>query len=237
VTRYAKAAAISELDRLIPPEIVGDRFFRTLERIAAAPGVRTILEIGSSSGEGSTAALVSGALRNDPIPQIHCIEVSIPRFNALVRRYSGFDFVHCHNVSSVPLESFPQESAIDAFRARAWTRLRLIRRSEIMRWLHQDIEYVQRHGLSGEGIRAIARSYGIDAFDAVVIDGSEFTGPADLDRVYGARFIALDDVRTFKNYDNLRTLDADPGYRRIAGSRWLRNGFAVFERTHEAGAL
>lgn len=225
------ATSPSELDRLIAPEIVNDRFYRVLERIAATDGVRTILEIGSSAGEGSTAALIEGALRNPRRPEIHCIELSIPRFEALAARYVDLDFVHCHNVSSVPVEAFPAESAIDAFRARTWTRFRFIRRSEVMRWLRQDIEYVERHGLSTEGIRCIAGRYGIDSFDAVVIDGSEFTGAAELDRVYGARFIALDDVRTYKNHDNCRSLDRDPLYRRIAGSRWLRNGFAVFERT------
>ena len=51
------------------------------------------------------------------------------------------------------------------------------------------------------------------------------------------RFIALDDVRSFKNHDNRRTLDADPAYRCVARSRWLRNGFAVYERADEPADL
>jgi hypothetical protein len=230
VTRTGSLSSPCELDRLIPPEIVGDEFHRTLERLAARPDVRTILDIGASSGEGSTAALVSGALRNPMRPAIHCIEVSVPRFRRLEERYRDLGFVHCHNVSSVPLDRFPTEAQVDAFRRRVWTRFRFIRRAEVMRWLREDIEYLRRHGLSSDGIRSILAEHAIGRFDLVVIDGSEYTGTAECEAVYGARFIALDDIRTFKNYDNRRRLDADTAYRQIAGSRWLRNGFAVYER-------
>jgi hypothetical protein len=219
----------SALDRLIPPEITGDAFHRTLERLAATPGVRTILDIGASSGEGSTAALVAGAARNPDSPVVHCIEVSVPRHAALERRYRDNENVHCHNVSSVSLERFPTEADVDAFRRGTWTRFRFIRRSLVMGWLRQDIDYVEQHGLSRNGVREILDRFGIDRFDLVVIDGSEFTGRAELEDASGSRFIALDDVRTFKNYDNRRRLERDGSYRRIAAGR-LRNGFAVFER-------
>jgi len=71
----------SGLDRLIAPEIRRDRFARAIETIAATEGVRHILEIGASAGEGSTEAWVRGALRNPHRPTLHCIEVSIPRFD------------------------------------------------------------------------------------------------------------------------------------------------------------
>lgn len=224
----------SELDRVIPPEITGDRFHRWIERVAATPGVRQILEIGSSSGEGSTTALVRGALRNPSHPTLDCLEVSKPRFEALAERYREHDFVRCHNLSSVPIERLPSPEDLDAFRRRVWTRFRLIRRRTVLRWLEQDIDYLRRHGLSGWGIRAVRERYGIGRFDAVLIDGSEFTGPADLDEVYGARFLLLDDIRTYKNYDNDRRLHDDPRYRPLARSRRPRNGFAVYARTDAA---
>src|SRR5262245_55758950 len=94
----ARGASGPGLDRLIRPEIVRDAFSRAIEDVAATPGVREILEIGSSSGEGSTAAWVRGAERNPTRPRLHCIEVSIERHAALVRRWSDRDFVHCYNV-------------------------------------------------------------------------------------------------------------------------------------------
>ena len=220
----------SGLDRLIPPEIRDDRLYRWIARIAATPGVRHILEIGSSSGAGSTEAFVSGALRNAVRPHVHCLEISRARFRALVDRYREHDFVHCYNRSSVPLELFPDAADIDAFRRRTWSRFRFIPRATVLQWLRQDTDYMREHGLSEHGIRHIRTLHGIACFDAVLIDGSEFSGPADLEEVYGARFIVLDDIRTYKNGDNYRRLLRDPEYARVAHSRWLRNGFAIFER-------
>lgn len=227
---------LSALDRLIPPEIHDDPFHRWIARVAATPGVRHVLEIGASSGEGSTEALVAGALRNPEPPALHCLEVSRPRFEALERRHGHRPFVHCHHVSSVPAEAFPTEAEVDAFRRRVWTRFRFIRRATVMGWLRQDVAYLERHGLSGHGIREVRERHGIDRFDAVLIDGSEFAGPAEMEEVYGARFLLLDDVRTYKNHDNDRRLARDPAYRRLARGRRPRNGWSVWERVVGAGA-
>lgn len=221
--------ADSPLDRLIAPEIRADPLYEWLARIAATNGVRHILEIGSSSGAGSTEALVAGALQNPVRPSIHCLEVSRVRFDALAARYEDFPFVRCYNLSSVSLERFPDESDVDRFRGRVWTRFRFISRATVMQWLRQDVQYLEHHGLSTPGIEIVRRENGIERFDAVLIDGSEFTGPADLAEVYGARFLLLDDIRTYKNYDNHARLVRDPSYRLLARGR-VRNGFAVFER-------
>ena len=231
MTRAAPSAGTtSQLDTVIPAEIIHDRFYRWIARIAASPGVRTILEIGSASGTGSTQAFVDGALRNPVRPTLHCLEISRPRYAALCGRYAGRDFVRCYNMSSVPAESFPTAADNDAFRRRVWTRFRFIPRRTVVGWLEQDLAYVHRHRLSAHGIRLIRRAAGIDLFDAVLIDGSEFTGRAELAEVYGARFLLLDDIGTYKNYDNYHSLRKDRAYRLVAHSRWLRNGFAVFER-------
>ena len=105
----------SALDDLIPPEIAGDRLYRWIVRIAATPGVRQMLDIGSSSGAGSTEAFVLGALRNPVRPILHCIELSKVRFAVLIARYHDHEFVRCYNLSSVPLASFPTPGDVDAF--------------------------------------------------------------------------------------------------------------------------
>ena len=220
----------SELDRVIPAEIAGDRLCVLLEELAARPGVQHILEIGSSSGEGSTAALVRGARRNPSGPELHCMEVSERRFEQLVSRYHELPFVHCHRVSSVPLERFPTPDEVERFYRDVPTRLRRTPLREVLRWLDQDVTYLREHGLSAAGIQDIKRSHGIERFDLVLIDGSEFTGPAEMEDVYGARYLALDDTRTFKNFRNDQRLKADPHYRLVEESPELRNGFAVFER-------
>ena len=64
----------------------------------------------------------------------------------------------------------------------------------------------------------------------MLIDGSEFTGEAELAEVYGAEFILLDDVNIYKNWTNLQKLAADGNYLLRELNLAVRNGFAVFEK-------
>lgn len=221
----------SKLDRPIEAEIRDDPLSAAIRRIAALPTVRTILEVGSSSGDGSTDAFVEGALRNpEGPPALHCMELSGPRFDRLVARHGGRDFVHCHRLSSVRLERFATPADIARFCAgfRPWLRRRSPR--TYGRWLEEDRSYVAEHGLSRDGIREISERYGIHRFDAVLIDGSEFTGQAILEDVYGSRYLILDDIRALKNHGNYARLRRDPDYEMIDRSWMLRNGYAVFRR-------
>lgn len=218
------------LDSLIPPEIAGDAFAHTIEEIASIPDVREILEIGSSSGEGSTAAWVRGALRNPHRPRLHCIEVSRERHAALVERWRDQDFVHCHHVSSIPVERLASAAEVERFYREVPSRLHEFELTTVLGWLQNEVEYLCDHGLSSPGIDLIRERYGVETFDAVLIDGSEFAGRAELEEVYGARYLLLDDTETFKNWHGSRRLRVDPNYRVIRADPHVRNGFAVFER-------
>jgi len=220
----------SQLDHLIPPEIQDDAFSDAIEEIGATEGVREILEIGSSAGEGSTAAWVRGALRNPERPRLHCIEVSRERHAALVDHWRDQPFVYCYHVSSVPLEQFPSPEELERFYREVPSRLRDFDLDLVLGWLQQDRDYLRDHELSSAGIRELKAENRIDTFDAVLIDGSEFAGRAELEEVYGARFLLLDDTETFKNWDNTRRLEADPSYRVLYRDPSTRNGYAVFER-------
>ena len=217
-------------DHVIPPEIKHDEFYRTIIRIASTPGLAHILEIGSSSGAGSTEAFVKGILQNPDRPILHCMEVSAARFQALSRRYAKHPFVHCYRASSVPLESFPSPGEVEAFHSSVDSNFSAHPLEVVLGWRTQDMEYVAGQNVPTDGIRMIREEHGIETFDAVLIDGSEFTGMAELREVYGARFLLLDDIRTFKNHSNFHALSSDPAYRLIETSDKTRNGYAVFER-------
>lgn len=219
------------LDRIIPPEIKNDRFSRAIAEVASTPGVMSILEIGASSGGGSTEAWVAGALRNPVTPQLHCIEVSEVRHAALAERWREYEFVHTYNLSSVPADRFPTEEEVERFYREKRSKLRRTPLPTVLEWLRGDLAYIYEHDLSGDGIAYVKEVAGVDVFDAVLIDGSEFTGSVELGQVYGARFLLLDDTRTFKNWENVKRLQTDSSYRLARSSHWTRNGFAVFERT------
>jgi len=214
----------------IPPEIIDDAFYDAIAAIAADPRVRTILEIGASSGEGSTTALIEGARRNPSRPTIHAIEALPRRYRALIERHGAVEFLKAYNVSSISAERFPSEERIRSFYQRGESRLGADPLSVVLSWRRSDLKTIATHHLTGDGIRMIKAREGIDLFDMVLIDGSEFTGAAELEDVYGAKFLLLDDIRTFKNFDNHQRLIADENYRLVEMSEELRNGYSIFER-------
>jgi len=218
------------MDQPIPPEIRNDGLAARIEEIAATPGVRVIVEDGSSSGDGSTQAFITGALRNPEPPRLHCFEPSEARFAQLRERHGHHTFVQLHQCSSVRSSRFASEAEISEFCRgfRPWLKRRSKRR--YMEWLQRDLEYIRDSPQDRDGVRHVRERHAPDGFDAALIDGSEFTGRAVLEDVYGARFILLDDVRSFKNHGNYRRLLADSSYQLIERALRVRNGYAVFRR-------
>jgi tetratricopeptide (TPR) repeat protein/glycosyltransferase involved in cell wall biosynthesis/GT2 family glycosyltransferase len=220
----------SQIDRLIPPEIQNDAFFEEIKRLAAQKGVEHILEIGSSSGEGSTSAFVSGIKAGGHGARLYCMEISAPRFEHLRQHYRNNEHVQCYRVSSVSESGFPTEKEVSQFYASTPTAMNRYPLEQVLGWLRQDIRYLRQNRFSGSGIRKIKRENGITDFDLVLIDGSEFTGRAEMEEVYGAGVIMLDDINSYKNYDNYHRLKNDSAYELEKEDWTLRNGYAIFVR-------
>jgi len=161
---------------------------------------------------------------------LHCIEVSAVRHAALVKRYASRSFVCCYEVSSVGLDGFASPAVVERFYRTVDSNLRVFSLKQVLDWREQDVGYVASRGVPVGGIRMIKEQRGIDVFDVVLIDGSGFTAQAELREVYGARYVVLDDICTFKNYSNFQRLSQDPAYRLVESAEQPRNGYALFER-------
>ncbi len=220
----------SAIDAIIPAEIKNDPFYYAIESLARHEQISTILEIGSSSGAGSTEAFVAGASKNPAHPTLFCIEVSSARFSELANRYREFPFVKCYNVSSVALNRFPAPAEVESFYRTERTALNNYPLEQVIGWLDQDIGYVSGSGVRADGINVIKQENNLSSFDMVLIDGSEFTGIAELDEVYGAKIILLDDINCFKNFGNYKRLKHDPSYRLLEENWTVRNGYAIFKK-------
>jgi hypothetical protein len=219
---------MSELDKLIKPEVIDDGLFNALQAHSALVGVNTILDIGASSGEGSVQAFLNG-MKTNLGAHLYCLDVSIPRFKELEKRVAGNSRVHVFNESSVPLISFPTEKEVADFYKSHTTALNEFPVERVLGWLKQDREYIIEHDIPQNGIRHIKEEFAITDFDIVLIDGSEFTGNAEFAEVYGARFLILDDINAFKNYTNYNRLLLNKRYKLKESDLALRNGFAIFE--------
>lgn len=227
-------ASTPEIEHIIPPEIKNDEFYTLLLQIVSQGDIYTVLEIGSSSGEGSTEAFVNGLQNNPNHPQLYCIEVSKPRFQELQKRYELMEFVNPYNVSSVDFDSIPNREEVTQFYYQYKSGLNGYPLNLVLRWLEEGKTYLEENGLLENGIAKIKEENKIETFDAVLIDGSEFTGSVELEEVYGAKYIFLDDINTFKNYKSHRKLLADPNYELIKENLKLRNGYSVFKRVKES---
>lgn len=223
-------AFTSELNHVIPPEIKDDEFYEIIQQLSRQADIKTVLEIGSSAGGGSTEAFVTGLRKNPNTTKLFCMEVSVPRFQQLKSRYQEDSFVQCYNVSSVPISCFPSERELELFYNFIPTALNNYPLEQVIGWLRQDIDYIRQTNVPENGIQLIKREHNIETFDMVLIDGSEFLGKAELEEVYGARIILLDDINGFKNYHNRQRLLADPCYQLIHENFPLRNGYSVFRR-------
>jgi hypothetical protein len=132
----------SQLDFLISPEIKNDELYYLIEGITSSANIKNILEIGSSSGGGSTEAFVKGIQKNPHKPSLYCMEVSQVRFNQLQQTYAYTDFVKCYNLSSIAVEDFPKKEDVIAFYNNNVTGLNNYPLEEVLRWLEQDIDYI-----------------------------------------------------------------------------------------------
>lgn len=220
------------LEQIIPPEIRNDDFYAALYALATRPDLKTFLEIGSSSGAGSTDAFVSAirsrADANDV--RLFCMELSRERFAVLQATYADAPFVRVYNQSSVALDEFPSEEEVRFFYANTRTNLNAYPIDLVLSWLREDVSYMRAAGLTQNGIQFIKRENGIRHFDMVLVDGSEFTGEVECYQVMGAKVIALDDVNAHKCFNVYRMLASHVGYRLIRENLALRNGYAIFER-------
>lgn len=218
------------LENIIPAEIKNDSFYDAIYKIAKTEPVKHILEIGSSSGEGSTEAFVKGIRENPSKPNLYCMEVSKARHQKLSDHYRQDKFVHCYNLSSISIKSFPQFSDIENFMSLHKTPLDQYGLKTVEGWYKQDINYIISNNLDVEGISEIKKINQINEFDVVLIDGSEFTGMAELEQVYGAKYILLDDTLTYKNLNNFQRLVNDKNYELIEKNNQTRNGYAIFKK-------
>ncbi|MBX7138302.1 MAG: hypothetical protein K1X83_09985 [Oligoflexia bacterium] len=225
---------MSELDQIIPPEVRDDPFYFTIEKLAREEKIKSVLEIGSSSGAGSTRAFISGLGQNPEKPTLYCMEVSRTRFAELQKSCAQYPFVRCYNTTSVAAERFPKHYEVVNFYNSVTSALNNYPIDRVLGWLDQDLEYLQREGINEDGIARIKRENNITDFDMVLIDGSEFTGVAELEQVYGAKLILLDDINAYKNRKNYDRLAQDSNYTLIAEDWHTRNGFAVFRRNSVA---
>ena len=225
---------MTRIEDIIPAEVLNDEFYNELISIASRPELKTFLEIGSSSGSGSTQALVNGIKqRVDHFGvSLFCMELSRPRFIKLSETYAAEEFVKTYNLSSVATTEFPSATEVEFFYNNTKTNINNAPLTTVLEWRSQDLYYIKENALDANGIQFIINANKIDKFDFVLIDGSEFTGERELIHILGAKVIALDDINAFKCFSAFNILSSHFAYKLVSFDRNTRNGFAIFEKRY-----
>ena len=216
------------------PEIVsGDPLFELIKRLVVEFKPKSILEIGSANGLGSTQAFITGITeaKIGKKCKLFCIEPNPERFADLEENVAGLKFVNCINAFSVPVGKAMTDEDIDDFMAinRGYNVHRLYSAETVKDWLHAELDMVERGPISQDGIsQAMSKNKG--AFDMVLIDGSAFTATAELIELHGSPIVIMDDTLDIKCHEAMTLLSGDDAYCLIEEGREYRNGYAAFKR-------
>lgn len=208
----------------MPAEItLQDEFGQTIARTIRAWDFKSVLEIGSFDGEGSTQVFLS-ALQDVPDRRLVCIEADPIRYALLAERVAGLPGVRCVYGSSITLDSL---SLVD-FGTDVWqSPYNYLRypRDVVEGWWRNSVAYLAavKHGFLESSS---------ETFDVALIDGDEFTGYDEFrlvkDRV---NCLMLDDVfHAFKCHRVHEELRHDPEWRCIWASVFVRNGASIWVR-------
>ena len=196
--------------------------------------VKTIIEIGASSGGGTTEALIKGITSRfhtegitspKDLIKMASVEVSRARFKNLKERYSGVSFFTPYNISSLPLSRFPSEEQVAKFIRETGVHGGNV--ETVLDWLKQDIQYVKDNNFDVNGIQKIKEDFGVKKFDLAVIDGSEFLGDEEFKELPDCDAYFLDDIHVYKNWNSHRILENDKRYSKVFEEK-IRGGSSLF---------
>lgn len=213
--------------------IKGDVFADCLQRAIGQFAPRTILEIGSSDGTGSTSVIIeamNGA-------ELFCIEMDASRYDSLVRSTAIYSTVHPYYCASVPASGMMSWEMVLSYYNNfpEYDIWRVMGLQGVKEWYDNTVKHIPMMQIPN-GIELIKKQHSIDTFDMVLIDGSPFTGMAELTAVYGADLIVMDDTRDIKCHAPLHRLASDKGYQLLEINETHRNGFAVFKKIYHANS-
>lgn len=215
---------------------VNDEFAAAIARVLEDDSVNSIIEVGASSGGGSTQVIIDKVLKRKQAKnlKLYLIEVSPMRSEVLKKIYEHLNFVEVINKSTVTPSDHVTPRWLLEFNQRNSTILRNRSIFKPLRWLRQDIKFLQENPVlwNPTAFEAISGELGSHEVDFALIDGG-FCGLMDTQKVLGARYIALDDINDPKNYDSYNLLQSDNRYQLVDSNFGYRNGYAVFKRTQD----
>lgn len=196
---------------------IHDSFGRALARYTYNLNIG--LEIGGGTGDGSTQCIRT--------KRLFSIENHPDRIGRHSMNLSARNGVAINGTATLP-KLWMNQLDIAEFYGTNKTTLNQYPLDQVLGWYHECIEFAQPY--STNAIEDIHIEHKAN-FNFVLIDGSPFSGEAELRcvRPFLAEkaIIALDDINDIKNWANYHKLK---GFAKLLWEDWsVRNGAAIFE--------
>jgi hypothetical protein len=196
---------------------INDSFGKALAKYS--DGLDVGLEIGGGTGDGSTQCIRT--------KRLFSIENHPDRIGRHSMNLSARGGVSVNGTATLP-KLWMNQLDVAEFYATNKTTLNQYPLDQVLGWYHECVEFAQPY--STNAIEDIHFEHNVD-FNFVLIDGSPFSGEAELRcvRPFLAEkaIIALDDINDIKNWANYNKLK---GFGKLLWEDWsVRNGAAIFE--------
>lgn len=202
------------------PQIHNDVFTDALSQVIRKYKPKTILDVGASEGKGSTSFFA------ETDAKVYALEIMPERFELLKELFKDNKKVYCYNYPASAYVMTVEHLWRLYRRKPLWDCFRTMGIFEMLEW-RKNTQYDIDNSEIPNGILEIKRKHRIKNFGLACLDGGEWTGSAELQDVWGAKIIALDDVKAPKNYDNHKFLGKS-AYKMVAFDPKHRNGFSIW---------
>ena len=196
---------------------INDSFGKALAKYSE--GLDVGLEIGGGTGDGSTQCIRT--------KRLFSIENHPDRIGRHSMNLSARGGVSVKGTATLP-KLWMNQLDVAEFYSTNKTTLNQYPLDQVLGWYHECVEFAQPY--STNAIEDIHFEHKVD-FNFVLIDGSPFSGEAELRcvRPFLAEkaIIALDDINDIKNWANYHKLK---GFAKLLWEDWsVRNGAAIFQ--------
>ncbi|MDD2850956.1 MAG: hypothetical protein PHY09_03535 [Desulfuromonadaceae bacterium] len=217
---------VDNAEIILFPDKADHELYFTIQRILYFDdSIRTILDVGAGDGSGTTDAVIT-AIKNKQDVRVFCIEADVKKFDELKKRL--YVNATCYKGSSVAINDYMTLKATSLFYKHIPTITNYYSLDTVLQQRQAELNNLLSNNLTDSAIDEIKASFSLSAFDFAILDGSMFTGEADLNAVYGSKYIVLNSVRSIKNYANIIRLNKDPDYCLIDGNIESRCGYAIY---------